>query len=163
GQGLAVRLAAGTGTPAAAPAGPRTVLRATRSRRAAWRWPRRRPARHRAACGPRSWARRGSPGTASAGTGSSDRAPRGGGPAEGGGVRGGDRGIEPFVVAEVESLLLKFPFQVPVGFGEKHGLRVLGAQLGYDGRPELLGWRRSGVAAPGLGEDLVGQQHGHVA
>jgi len=45
--------------------------------------------------------------------------------------------IEPLVVAEVEALLLKRPFHIPVGLGDEHGLRVLAAQARDDGRPEL--------------------------
>ena len=71
--------------------------------------------------------------------------------------------VEPLVVAEVESLLLQRPLEVPVGLGDEHGLRVCAAQFGDDGRPELLGRLRPGPAAPGLGEDLVDHQHGHVA
>jgi hypothetical protein len=71
--------------------------------------------------------------------------------------------VEPLVVAEVEALLLKHPLRVPVGLGQQDGLRVPAAKAGDDGRPELLSRLLAGPATPGLGEDLVGHQHGHVA
>ena len=38
--------------------------------------------------------------------------------------------VEPFVVAEVETLLLQRPFQVPVGLGEEHEPGPVGAEPG---------------------------------
>jgi hypothetical protein len=49
---------------------------------------------------------------------------------DGGRVLADDPVMEPLVVAEVEAMLLKLPLLVPVGFGDHHGVRVPGAQLG---------------------------------
>ena len=83
--------------------------------------------------------------------------------ADGGRVLLDDPVIQPLVVAEVEALLLEFRLHVPVRLGDEHDLRVLPAQLADHGRPEFLGRRGPGAGAPGLGEDVVDHEHGHVA
>jgi hypothetical protein len=40
--------------------------------------------------------------------------------------------VQPFVVAEVESLLLQLPFEVPVGLGDELELRM----VPFDGRDD---------------------------
>src|SRR6266404_2359616 len=71
--------------------------------------------------------------------------------------------IELLVVAEVESLLLKLPLQVPISLGneEEAGMRF------FDGgdhiNPVLRGRPLTRAAAPGALEDRIGQKHRHIA
>jgi hypothetical protein len=71
--------------------------------------------------------------------------------------------IEPFVVAEVEPLLLQLPLQVPVSFRDETKMRSCSLN-GRDDFTPVLGWRPLPRAtALGSFENLVQDEHGHVA
>src|SRR5271165_7010058 len=71
--------------------------------------------------------------------------------------------MEPLVVAEVETLLLQLPLQVPVSLGNKEKVRMRFLS-GGDYVAPVLGFRpRPCTAAPRAFEDCVQQQHRHVA
>ena len=76
--------------------------------------------------------------------------------------------VEPLVIGEVETLLLQRPLEVPVNLGDEEELRVpptnagdgLGPERAVDGRRPVA---RPSPVAPGAGDDLGLEQHGHVA
>ncbi len=71
--------------------------------------------------------------------------------------------IKPLVVAEVEPVLLPFPLQVPVSFCDKAEVRIRFPDSTDDVIP-VFGWRPLPcTTAPRAFEDLIQQQHGHVA
>ena len=71
--------------------------------------------------------------------------------------------IELFIVAEVESLLLQLPLQVPIGLG--HEQEPGESQFnGPDHFGPIVGrWAGSRPGSPGPLEDAVHEKHGHIA
>src|SRR5580692_9470429 len=71
--------------------------------------------------------------------------------------------IEPLVVAEVEPMVLQLPLQIPVSFGDKAESRIVFLHSSDDVIP-ILGWRTLPcTTCPGPFEDLIQQEHCHVA
>ena len=71
--------------------------------------------------------------------------------------------VEPFVVAEIESLLLQFPLQVPIGLGHEQDVRIPLFHSADQLWP-VFGLRHGArAAAPCPRKDIVEQQHGHIA
>src|SRR3954449_2935161 len=71
--------------------------------------------------------------------------------------------VEFLVVAEVEALLLKFPFKVPVCFSDEQEPRVRRLDGGDHISPILSRWPGSAARCPCTLEDIVNEQHCHVA
>ena len=74
------------------------------------------------------------------------------------------RSVEIFVVTEVEALGEESLFQIPVDFGQEGEIRKFAPNGGDERRPEFFAWSWFvQVLPPGVGEDVVEQQHRHIA
>src|SRR5262245_9520285 len=78
--------------------------------------------------------------------------------ANGADIRMAETRVKPLVVTIVEALLLQFPFEVPIGLGQKGEARVCTAHGPYGSRPE-----REGINAPRASEYFWQDEHRHVA
>ena len=75
-----------------------------------------------------------------------------------------DAVVEIFVVTEVEALGEESLFQIPVDFGQEGEIRKFAPNGGDERRPEFFAWSWFvQVLPPGVGEDVVEQQHRHIA
>src|SRR5512132_578198 len=71
--------------------------------------------------------------------------------------------VQTLVVAVVEALLLQRPLQIPISLGEEQESRIRLADRRYHCRPILRLWRGTDAITPGSGEDVIHDQHRHVA
>ena len=70
--------------------------------------------------------------------------------------------VEPLVIAEIESLLLEFPLQVPICFGNKEEAGMLFLYCRYHIRPIFSRESRASAASPRALENGVQEKHCHV-
>ena len=71
--------------------------------------------------------------------------------------------VEALIVTIIESDLLQFPFQVPIGFRHKKHIGMLQPHGGDYLAPVLFGRGSAHTPSPRLLKDVVEQQHRHIA
>src|SRR5215469_7595995 len=71
--------------------------------------------------------------------------------------------IQPLVITEIETLLLEFPFEIPVSLGDEEEIRMRLHYRRDHVHPIIGGGGCADVALPRALEDGVEQKHRHVA
>src|SRR5215207_5496834 len=74
-----------------------------------------------------------------------------------------DSVVQSLVVAVVEALLLQRPLQIPISLGEEQEFRIGLADGGDHRRPIVRLWRGTDAITPGSCEDIIHDQHRHIA